>query len=122
MQSWYGCYYLPGMLHAVPLGYDVYDYAEKQGVTFEESFWKDEGYIIVNFDIVTVDANGEERLSYVNASNYLNNGNNSMWLMEGAASIKNDYEDTAFNFKAGDFIIYYADKSVHDDYSPGGIY
>lgn len=42
--------------------------------------------------------------------------------MEGAPLTKTDNEGTKFNFKAGDFIMYYTDKSVHDDYSPGGIY
>ncbi len=127
MQSWYGCYYLPGILHAVdpkdvPDGLSVYDYAHQVGVTYHEDFWKKDGYIIVNFDLVTIDSNGEEHLSYINASNYLNKGNNSMWVMEGAPLSKVDNKDVTFNFKVGDFIIYYMDKSVHEDYSSGGIY
>ena len=122
MQSWYGCYYLPGSLHAASQGYNVYDYASKYGITYKENFWKTNGYIIVNFDIVTVDSNGKERLSYINSSNYLNNGNNSMWVTEGAPLTKNDNKGVKFQFKAGDFIIYYTDRSVQDDYSSGGIY
>lgn len=122
MQSWYGCYYLPGILHAAPLGFDVYGYAKKYGVRYTEDFWKKNGYIIVNFDIVTIDSSGAERLSYINSSNYLFKGNNSMWVMEGAPVSKTDNKGITFNFKAGDFIIYNTDKSVHDDYSIGGIY
>ena len=121
MQSWYGYYYLPGIMHAVdpndvPNGWTVYQYAARKGVTYHESWWKKDGYIIVNFDIVTVDSDGNERLSYINADNYLNNNNCSMWTMEGAPISKMDNKGVAFHFKAGDFIIYYAGKSIHDDY------
>jgi hypothetical protein len=127
MQSWYACYYLPGIMYAVdpddvPNGWTVYDYAERKGITYKENWWKKDGYIIVNFDIVTIDSEGNERLSYINASNYLHNGNNSMWTMEGAPLNKTDNKGVTFNFKAGDFIIYYVDQSVHDDYNVGGLY
>ena len=121
MQSWYGYYYLPGIMHAVdpddvPYGWTVYQYAARKGVTYHENWWKKDGYIIVNFDIVTVDSEGNERLSYINADNYLNNNNCSMWTLEGAPVSKMDNKGIAFHFKAGDFIIYYVDKSIHDDY------
>lgn len=121
MQSWYGYYYLPGIMHVVdpddvPHGWTVYQYAARKGVTYHESWWKKDGYIIINFDIVTVDSDGNERLSYINADNYLNNNNCSMWTLEGAPISKMDNKGVAFHFKAGDFIIYYAGKSIHDDY------
>jgi len=122
MQSWFGSYYIPAIVHAVPQGYDVYDYASKYGVNYKEDFWKTYGYIIVNFDIVTVDSSGNERLSYINASNYLNSGNNSMWLTEGAPHSKTDNKGVTFDFKAGDFIIYYTDKSILNDYGSSGLY
>jgi hypothetical protein len=122
MQSWYGCYYIPAKVYAVPIGYDVTGYASKQGIDYKESFWKKDGYIIVNFDIVTVDSNGNEKLSYINANNYLKNNNNSMWVMEGAPLNKTDSNGGNFTFKAGDFIMYDTNKSVGQDYSPGGIY
>lgn len=121
-QRWYGEYYIPGTAMAVKQGFDVLDYADKYGVTGKEDFWLAEGYIIVNFDIVTVDKTGSEHLSYINADNYLNKGNCSMWVMEGAALSKVSYGDIKFNFKAGDMLIYYANKKVADDYKVGGIY
>jgi hypothetical protein len=127
MQRWYTCYYLPAVMHAVnprdvPYGWTLYEYASKKGITYHENFWKKDGYIIVNFDIVTVDSEGNERLSYINSSNYLNSGYNSMWTMEGAPLSKTDNKGVMFNFKAGDFIIYHVDQSVNDDYSSGGLY
>ncbi len=122
MQSWYGCYYLPAELFAVPLGTDVKSYANRNGITYKESFWLTKGYIIVNFDIVTIDNEGNERLSYINSHNFINKNNMSMWVTEGALLNKTDYKNTTFHFKAGDFIMYYTDMSVKDDYKPAGIY
>lgn len=64
------------------------DYADKYGVDYDEDFWLTDGYIIVNFTIETVDPDGRHRLSYINAGNHLNNGNCSMWTMEGRPSKK----------------------------------
>lgn len=127
MQTWYGYYYLPTVIHAVnpndvPDGWTVEQYAARKGISYHEDFWKKDGYIIVKFDIVTVDSAGNERLSYINADNYMKNGNCSMWVMEGAPLSKKDNKDVTFDFKAGDFIIYYANKSIRGDYSAGGIY
>lgn len=119
-QSYYGEYYIPSNVHVVSKGYDIYDYASKYGITYREDFWKKDGYIIVNFDIVTVDNNGKERLSYLNGANYLNYGHNSMWVMEGGNPTKIDYEGVEFNFKAGDFVLYHTDRTINDDYSNGG--
>lgn len=119
-QSFYGEYFLPANIHAVEKGYDVYSYASKHGINYKESFWKKDGYIIVNFDIVAVDNNGNERLSYLNSTNYINSGHCSMWVMEGGIPSKTDNNNTVFNFKAGDFILYNTNQSIKNDYSIGG--
>lgn len=121
IQRWYGTYKLPTNVHVVSSGYDVKGYMDKHGIDYSESFWLKDGYIVVNFSIVTVDKDGNENLSYINANNYLNNSNCSMWVTEGAALQKHDNEGNTFNFKAGDFIVYYTDKKSSDDYS-GNLY
>lgn len=121
MQRWYGTYKIPMNVHAVPAGYDVYGYMKKHGIDYKENFWLKNGYIIVNFNIITVDKNGKERLSYVNANNYLNNGNCSMWVTEGAPVQKTDSKGTKFTFRSGDVVIYYSDKKFSEDYE-GNLY
>ena len=116
IQRWYGTYKLPMHVHCVPTGYDVYGYLKKHGIDYRENFWLTGGYIIVNFNIVTIDKNGKEHLSYINANNYLKNGNCSMWVTEGASVQKTDNQGAVFNFKAGDFVIFYTDKKASDDY------
>ncbi len=122
MQRWYGQYYIPNLVHVVKKDFDVMDYAEKYGVDYSEKFWLTDGYIIVNLNIYTVDGNGNRRLSYINATNYKNNGNCSMWVMEGAPLSKTSNKGPTFKLYAGDFIVYYANKKLSDDYTSGAIY
>jgi hypothetical protein len=120
-QRWYGTYKLPTDVHVVDAGYDVYGYLRKYGIDYAEDFWLNEGYIIVNFNIVTIDKSGKEHLSYSNGDNYMNNGNCSMWITEGAVIQKTDNKGVKFTFKAGDVLLFYTDKSYSDDYE-GVIY
>ncbi|MDF2539255.1 MAG: putative secreted protein [Herbinix sp.] len=121
-QKWYGQYYIPNDVHVVARGFDVMDYADKYGVDYKDEFWLKDGYIIVNFAIETVDENGQRRLSYINADNHLNRGHCSMWSLEGPPLQKTDNQNVTFNFYAGDFILYYSNKSMTEDYKAGAIY
>ena len=116
MQRWYGTYKIPTDVHVVASGYDVYGHLKKYGIDYKESFWLKGGYIIVNFNIITIDENGKERLSYANGDNYMNNGNCSMLMTEGALIEKTDYKGTRFSFRAGDFLVYYSNRTYTDDY------
>lgn len=122
MQRWYGQYYLPNEVHVVAKDYNVMDYADKHGIDYNESFWLKDGYIIVNFTVETIGDNGSRRLSYINYSNYRDNGNCSMWLLENPVLSKTSYKGPTFNFYAGDFVYYYANKKMSDDYETGAIY
>ncbi len=116
MQRWYGTYKLPSNIHVVPSGYDVNDHLKKHGIHYHEDFWLKDGYIIVNFNIETIDKNGNRNLSYTNGYNYLYNEHCSMWLMEGGAVEKKDNTEAAFSLKAGDVAFYYTSKKHTDDY------
>jgi hypothetical protein len=122
IQRWYGQYYIPNEVHAVKKGYDVMDYADKYGIDYDEDFWLTEGYIIINLNIYTLDDSGRQHLSYVNADNYINNRNCSMWIMEGAPLSKTSNKGPTFSFYAGDFFIYYANKRMSEDYTSEAIY
>ncbi|SHL10207.1 hypothetical protein SAMN02745136_04092 [Anaerocolumna jejuensis DSM 15929] len=119
VQHWYGEYYLPAEVHIVPKGYDVSNYAlHHGGLDYHEKFWLKEGYIIVNFDITTV-KDGELNLSYINAANS-ENGYCNMWKREGYQYRKTSYHGISFNFQDGDYVIYYANHSVQEDYISSG--
>ncbi len=119
-QSWYGETFIPGTARFVDAGFDVFGYAKRQGIDYTESFWKKDGYIIMNLDIQVYDSDGKARLSYVNKLNEADYCN--MWRMEGAPISKSDMGRVSLYFEDGDFMIYSVEQSAIDDYVVGGIY
>ena len=147
MQRWYFEYSLPSDVHAVSKGYDVDSYAHKHnGIDYKESFWKKDGYIVVNFDVVSYETGFDKyqvgadtgegwlegadvfeevtstplpRLSYINAQNVFA-GYCNMWQLEGFRSKRTDFEGNVFNFRYGDTLMYYLDQSAQSDYRSYG--
>ena len=122
VQNWYGEYYLPSDVHVLPKGFDITNYAgNKGGIDYTEDIWLKNGYIVVNYDIQTIQkGNSEEsHLSYINKDNALK-GYCNMWRMEGSQLVKTDTAGNTFEFKYGDYIMYYTDKSAAQDYISGG--
>lgn len=123
VQTWFCEYYLPSKLYVCPKGYNVDRYAlDHNGLDFKENFWLKQGYVIIHFDIEVV-KDGQRYLSYTNKENALK-GYCNMWSMEEIQLTKTDYRGNVFNFKYGDYIMYYAapNMSVRNDYRSGGIY
>ena len=119
VQNWYGEYYLPSEIHVVPKGFDILEYVKNNGgLNYKEPFWLKDGYVIVNFQIETVQ-NGTLHLSYINADN-AKSGYCNMWKREGYQNKKVDYKGNEFNFTDGDYVLYYTDKSAAQDYITGG--
>ena len=119
VQNWYGEYYLPSEIHVAPKNYDVLQYVKQYGgLNYKEPFWLKGGYIIVNFQIETVQ-NGERHLSYINAENAVS-GYCNMWKREGYQYRKVDNKGNEFNFTNGDYVLYFTDKSVSQDYISAG--
>ncbi|WP_051650566.1 DUF5704 domain-containing protein [Lachnoclostridium phytofermentans] len=119
MQKWYGEYYLPSDIHAVPKNYPVIEYARQNyGIDYKENFWLRKGYIIVNFEIETI-KNGSKHLSYINKENELY-GFCNMWKKEGYQYNKVDADGNNFTLIDGDYLLYYTDQSAGKDYISGG--
>lgn len=119
VQHWYGEYYMPAEIHLVPKGFDVITYSlHHGGLNYHEDFWLKEGYIIINFDITTV-KDGNLNLSYINGANS-GNGYCNMWKREGFQYQKTSYPGIDFEFQDGDYVIYYANHSVQEDYKSSG--
>ena len=119
VQNWYGEYYIPAEVHVAPKDYDILEYVKYNGpLNYKEKFWLKNGYIVVNFEIETV-KDGKRHLSYINTDN-ATEGYCNMWKREGYQYEKTDFKDITFNFQDGDYIMYYTDKSVNDDYISAG--
>ncbi len=123
VQTWICEYYLPTKLYVCAKDYDVASYAKNNGgLTFDEAFWLKDGYLIVNFQIETIQ-NKERHLSYVNTENAINGWCN-MWKMEGGVSSKKDIHGNTYSIMDGDYVMYEIgrNKNVNYDYKTGGIY
>lgn len=119
MQNWYCEYYLPSEIHAAPKGFDVYGYArDHYGVDYKEDFWLKDGYLVINFDIETIQ-DGSRHLSYINPGNSPQ-GYCNMWKMEGYQYEKEDFKENPLMFVDGDYVMYFTDKSAAKDYITGG--
>lgn len=131
MQTWYGCYFIPNQLYVtddkfkadadgdgVEEEYDtIWDYAEKKGyVEGNEDFIKNDGYLVINFEITTVN-NGKEHLSYYGS-------NADQWQIEGApdkvkVGDKDFGEEIEVPVESGDVAIVDLEKSTTDGYYVG---
>lgn len=118
-QRWYGEYYLPSKVYAVPKGYGVKEAEERHGsFDFSEDFWLKNGYILIQFDIVTVQEK-KRHLSYVNAQN-AKMGFCNMWKKEGFSYRRTDEEQVVWNLIDGDTFFYQTDQRAGLDYHVGG--
>lgn len=118
-QKWYGEYYLPSQLYAVPKEFDLVKEEEKHGsFNFREAFWLRDGSIMVQFDIVTIQ-NGKKHLSYTNLEN-AKRGYCNMWEKEGFAYQRQDSDGMLWELEDGDVFLYNANGSAGLDYHWGG--
>ena len=146
-QKWYFEYSLPSDVHAVKKGFDVTKYAhENGGIDYKEDFWKKDGYIVVNFEIVTFEAGFESvqgdgdtgmgwmegaeifdkesetpipHLTYTNRQN-VDYGYCSMYKMEDQPLRKIDWHKAQYAFRYGDVLMYSLDGSAKKDYRSYG--
>lgn len=117
-QKWYCEYYLPSELYAVPKNFDLKAYSRSNRIDLHEPFWLRDGYLVVNFDIETIQ-NGTRHLSYINRGNSPA-GYCSMWRLEGFPYSKTDSMGSSFDFIDGDYILYDLRHSASEDYKSGG--
>ena len=118
-QKWYGEYYLPSQVYVVPKDFDLAEYEEQHGgFHFREDFWLKNGYIMVQFDIKTVNG-GKTYLSYINEEN-AKQGYCNMWKLEGMTYTRTDADGVTWNLEDGDTFLYVTDKRTGLDYVAGG--
>ena len=114
IQQWYGEYSIPADSYVVAQGTDLAEYGRFHGGLTDKSpiFLKD-GYIVVNFDIESIQ-NGnlqDPHLQYINAPLM------NQWRLEGYRPNILDSFMNVFNLRDGDIVFYNADQSSRDDFS-----
>lgn len=113
-QQWYGEYSLPAEVYVVEEGKNIAGYGLEHRLNKSHPIFLRDGYLIVNFDIETIQKGdlSKPHLQYINAE--LTN----QWKREG---FKYDFTDPygyTFPLVDGDVIFYHGDQSSLDDFSP----
>ena len=98
---------------AVKCRFDIKEKAYNYELTTDAPFWKKDGYLVLNFDIKTIN-NGTDHLTY-------GGGTQDQWLKEGqrTTTIVGDKifdTDISVPVKSGDIAIIDLDNSVSDKY------
>lgn len=114
IQKWYGEYSLPASVYAVPKGMIPAEYGRThQGLTERSPIFLKEGYIVVNFNLETIqEGNGSQpHLQYIHAALM-----NQWTQMEGFQGATHDPYGRTFVVMDGDVLFYEADQSSDDDF------
>ena len=114
IQQWFGEYSIPADSYVVAKDTNLAEYGRLHGGLTDKSpiFLKD-GYIVVNFDIESIQ-NGnlqEPHLQYIHAPLM------NQWRMEGYRPNILDSYLNVYHMKDGDVVFYNADQSSRDDFS-----
>ncbi|MCM3126698.1 DUF5704 domain-containing protein [Paenibacillus sp. MER 78] len=115
IQQWYGEYSLPAEPYVVKQGTNIAEYARTNGGLDKNSpLFLTDGYIIVNFNLESIQAGkvGDPYLQYIHAPLM------NQWEMEGYQNRVFDAYGHAFTLLDGDVVFYHADRSSRDDFSP----
>ncbi|MBL0389439.1 hypothetical protein JJB07_22875 [Tumebacillus sp. ITR2] len=108
VQKWYGEYSLPAAVKVVKAGTDL---ANQNSLDDHSPIWLKNGYIIVNFNIETIQ-NGNTSAPHLQ---YIHGPLDNQWHMEGMRSSFTDADDNTFQIADGDVLYYHADQSSYDD-------
>nr|WP_236588282.1 DUF5704 domain-containing protein [Tumebacillus amylolyticus] len=108
VQKWYGEYSLPAAVKVVRSGTDL---SSQNSLDDHSPIWLKNGYIIVNFNIETIQ-NGNTSAPHLQ---YIHGPLDNQWHMEGMRSSFADADGNTFQIADGDVLYYHADQSSYDD-------
>ncbi|MFY0519332.1 DUF5704 domain-containing protein [Lysinibacillus sp. UGB7] len=112
-QTWYSEYSLPAKLYVVPQNSSVQEAGRVGMLNENHPLFLNNGYIIVNFDIETIQE-GDVNNPYLH---YYDAYYMSQWTdMEGFTSNFVDSYGNNFHLEEGDMIFYHADQSSLEDF------
>ncbi|WP_230633105.1 DUF5704 domain-containing protein [Paenibacillus athensensis] len=116
IQRWYGEYSLPSAPYVVPKGFNLSEYGRTHRLDDHAPIFLKDGYIIVNFNIETIQ---NRELTHPHLQ-YKNAPLDNQWQMEGYQRSFVDPYGATFPLLDGDIVFYHADLSSYDDFGTGG--
>ncbi|MGE7983786.1 DUF5704 domain-containing protein [Solibacillus sp. NPDC093137] len=114
-QAWYGEYSIPSNVYAVEKGKSLSATGQSsEGLSGNNAVFLNDGYIIVNFDIESLDSGDLDnpRLQYINAPLV-----NQWYTMEGFKRSFVAAFGNTFTSKDGDVAYYHGDQSSQNDFN-----
>lgn len=113
VQRWYGEYSIPSDVYVVKKGTDLAAYGRGKGLDEKSDIFLKKGFIVVNFDIETIQNGNIDRphLQYIHAPLM------NQWKLEGFNNTYTDPYGHRFALKDGDTVFYHADLSSKKDFS-----
>ncbi|MDN4071369.1 DUF5704 domain-containing protein [Paenibacillus vini] len=118
VQQWYGEYSLPAETYVVAKGTNLAEYGRTHRLDEKSSIFLKKGFIIVNFDIETIQNKNldQPHLQYIHTG--LPEAN--QWKREGFKYQLKDPYGLEVRLYDGDVVFYHADKSSADDFGSSG--
>lgn len=114
IQQWFGEYSIPADTYTVAKGTNLAEYGRLNGgLTDKSQIFLRDGYIIVNFNIESIQ-NGNLQLPHLQ---YIQAPLMNQWRLEGYKYSILDSYLKRYNVKDGDVVFYNADQSSRDDFS-----
>ncbi|WP_106766836.1 DUF5704 domain-containing protein [Paenibacillus faecalis] len=113
IQRWYGEYSIPSDVYVVKKGTNLAEYGRGKGIDEKSDVFLKDGFIVVNFNIETIQNGNLTRphLQYIDAPLM------NQWKLEGFSNTYIDPYGSKFSLKDGDAVFYHADQSSKKDFS-----
>lgn len=113
VQRWYGEYSIPSDVYVVKKGTDLAAYGRGKGLDEKSDVFLKKGFIVVNFNIESIQAGNTARphLQYIHAPLM------NQWELEGFNHIYINPYGYRFTLTDGDTVFYHADLSSKSDFT-----
>lgn len=113
VQRWYGEYSIPSDVYVVKKGTDLAAYGREKGLDEKSDVFLKKGFIVVNFNIETIQAGNltQPHLQYIHAPLM------NQWKLEGYANSYTNPYGYRFALTDGDTVFYHADQSSKRDFT-----
>lgn len=113
VQRWYGEYSIPSDVYVVKKGTDLAAYGRVKGLDEKSEIFLKKGFIVVNFNIETIQAGNltQPHLQYIHAPLM------NQWKLEGYANSYTNPYGHRFALTDGDTLFYHADQSSKRDFT-----
>lgn len=118
IRTWSGSFRLPDTCYAADTGVDVMEYMKKNGLSFQEEFWKKDGALLLCLELQLETESGRT-LYYGSVSGKVKN---NTWRTEAGTAIRSDKAGNEYRIEGGEVAVIDSDSMEEKDFSIYGVY